>query len=416
VVCFFFSYASADKNPYLDRFYAELVDEVRGRSGLPVEEVAFRDETGLEPGKNWPDELEKALAQCRVFVYLHSPTYFGRPYCGKEFQIFKNRVETHLGSFRGVDGQPSMIQPIHWIPTADLSQTVPKEVCDLQYTHGDYGDDYKNQGLRYLIQTEIRTYEKVKTELAKRIWAAASLDLLPEAKLIIPLDQVESLFPMKQPIQTSRSENENNRNTYGPRYAQFLFVAGHPDELKQTSRKNLTPYGENGGEDWMPYMESLNEDIAAIAQRAIVETGLRYECVRCAKDFDQLRITLERAEETCKIMIVIIDIWTLQLGDYNNVMKQYDRVSFYNCVPIAPWNFEDMESKSNYARLKNLLELTFPAKVDGRGFTDLRMEINSLEQLQEEIIDALSRTRAKILRTAATRMISDDVMPIISAQ
>jgi TIR domain len=90
---YFFSYARADGGRFLNRFYADLREEVRNIAGVAdAESIAFRDVRTIEPGKPWPEQIEGALRSCKVFVYLHTPTFFGRDGCGKEFQAIKDRL------------------------------------------------------------------------------------------------------------------------------------------------------------------------------------------------------------------------------------------------------------------------------------------------------------------------------------
>ena len=80
---FFFSYARDDwKGNYLKSFFEDLTERVRFITGHPAEEVGFRDAQRIELGSNWPLELVNALASCRSFVPIYTPTYFTRLYCG----------------------------------------------------------------------------------------------------------------------------------------------------------------------------------------------------------------------------------------------------------------------------------------------------------------------------------------------
>jgi hypothetical protein len=110
---FFFSYARADLTDYLRAFYLDLKDEVRHQSGLSEEEVGFRDADSIEPGKPWPDKIVQELRSCKVFVYLHSPTYFTREGCGREFRVIRDRLVAAGGL--GADlSEVSCVQPIYW--------------------------------------------------------------------------------------------------------------------------------------------------------------------------------------------------------------------------------------------------------------------------------------------------------------
>jgi TIR domain len=89
---YFFSYARADATPFLEKFYHDLREAVRSKTGVhDPDAVGFRDAQSIEPGSSWLDAIAKALSSCKVFVYLHSPTYFGRDGCGREFEKWNIR-------------------------------------------------------------------------------------------------------------------------------------------------------------------------------------------------------------------------------------------------------------------------------------------------------------------------------------
>ena len=77
---FFFSYARNDwRGNYLKKLFEDLTERVRFVTGHPPDQVGFRDTRSVEFGSNWTDELAQALAECRTFVPVYTPTYFTRP-------------------------------------------------------------------------------------------------------------------------------------------------------------------------------------------------------------------------------------------------------------------------------------------------------------------------------------------------
>jgi hypothetical protein len=42
-----------------------------------------------------------------------------------------------------------------------------------------------------------------------------------------------------------------------------------------------------------------------------------------------------------RIVVAILDPWTLQLPEYYQMMKQFGTKNFWNCVVIIPWNEDD---------------------------------------------------------------------------
>src|SRR5262245_8968775 len=109
---FFLSYARVDGNGYLEKFYADLCEGVRSRTGYRIDDIGFRDESNLQLGVNWSTALVDALTSARVFVALCSPSYFASENCGKEWQTFIHLAEDRRGS------PTADLLPITWTPTA----------------------------------------------------------------------------------------------------------------------------------------------------------------------------------------------------------------------------------------------------------------------------------------------------------
>src|SRR5436305_10416421 len=88
---FFFSYARLDRDPYLKKFYNELVDSVRVNAGGNRGEIGFFDTEDIEPGQEWPAALAAALQTARVFVPVYTPSYFISEFCGREWRVIEER-------------------------------------------------------------------------------------------------------------------------------------------------------------------------------------------------------------------------------------------------------------------------------------------------------------------------------------
>jgi hypothetical protein len=137
---FFFSYARADRSGAgngllraqdagpgnsVDKFYNNLCDEVAALTGLRSVDVGYYDVRNLELGVLWPKELMEALQSALVMVALFSPTYFSRPACGREFQVFRRRHEA-LTKNLGRTTEPRVL-PVLWVRPDITYDAVP--VC-----------------------------------------------------------------------------------------------------------------------------------------------------------------------------------------------------------------------------------------------------------------------------------------------
>src|SRR5438034_8836373 len=110
---FFFSYARANRDQYLDQFYKDLCEEAALKEFWPNHEVGFFDTKSIETGTMWDQELAKALSTCRVLVAICSPDYVNSTYCGKEFQVFHERHQTYQTRHKSAK-QPRFIFPVVW--------------------------------------------------------------------------------------------------------------------------------------------------------------------------------------------------------------------------------------------------------------------------------------------------------------
>ena len=88
--CLFLSYARGDKDPYLERFIDDLNAELCGASKelLDSKTICFRDCADIQVGELWHGALTEVLRTARIFLYLHSPAYFTRSWCGREWSAF----------------------------------------------------------------------------------------------------------------------------------------------------------------------------------------------------------------------------------------------------------------------------------------------------------------------------------------
>ncbi|MBL8744053.1 MAG: TIR domain-containing protein, partial [Myxococcales bacterium] len=141
---FFLSYARGDWDDLLSKFFELLVREVRSLAAIDAAEVAYRDQSNLDIGEHWKDELCAALSQTACLVCILTPTYFTRPYCGREFEFFRRRIA------RFSPGAP-LVLPVLWIPPNIATPPYPAVVTDIQ--HGkDFPAVYAEKGLRAIMR------------------------------------------------------------------------------------------------------------------------------------------------------------------------------------------------------------------------------------------------------------------------
>ena len=117
-------------------------------------------------GAEWPPELTKALATCRVFVPLYSRRYFESDNCGKEWFAFARREVNH-----NARGRPAVnaIVPALW--TSLGRATLPDVAQSIQYHHSDLGERYSTEGFYGImkLQQYRADYQRAVHRLAERI-------------------------------------------------------------------------------------------------------------------------------------------------------------------------------------------------------------------------------------------------------
>ena len=164
---------------------------------------------------------------------------------------------------------------------------------------------------------------------------------------------MQSASAVKSPIPEGCSERIScsSECPYLPlpflRYVQFVFVAGQRTELQlEPRRKWLDCYGPEGGLDWKPYMPEISHEVAILAQTVASAENLRYEVVPLDVGL-QFSDCLKVAEQSNKLVVIIVDTWTLLVKRYYTLMREYDSQNFLNCILVIPWNTKDDETVCN---------------------------------------------------------------------
>jgi len=117
-------------------------------------------------GTEWPTGLLDAMATSQVLVYLLSADYIQSDYCGKELQVFLERVESFRRANPGV--APRFIIPVIWVPI--VASTLPLLLGLIQQADDAFPEDYASKGLESLAKRRDKTaYQSfVDTELPER--------------------------------------------------------------------------------------------------------------------------------------------------------------------------------------------------------------------------------------------------------
>ena len=190
---FFTSYARLDNNKYskLNAVVEGLKERVRAKLGArSTDQVAFFDTRAIKTGAEWEKFLGDALRRSRVLVCFCSPTYFNSPFCAKEFEVFRRRLERAGETYRDA----RVVLPVIW----DIGSEgiwLPQSIQKYQFTDKRFPDRYTMDGLCALkrVKGQRENYVKAIEVLADIITAASSLILPPWSDPII-FDQLPQSF------------------------------------------------------------------------------------------------------------------------------------------------------------------------------------------------------------------------------
>lgn len=396
---FFFSYAQADaeKNPFVKKFHDHLREAVRGLAGEAGREhfVSFKDLSSIEPGKPWTDSITEALRTCKVFVYLHSQTYFGREGCGKEYRVIRDRLERAEGhsDLKGA----AAIQPVFWNETHNLHSSVPPEVLELQYKHEDYGEAYNANGMVRVSRFDNSDYWQVVDALSRRIIDAARNSPLP------PLDKrpdwhaLEPLFPTQAPS-CGADPTRSTPPRGGPTHARFIWIVGKPDELRDL--RDVSSYDLDGRpEEWRMFAPERKDPGRIIAGKAALELNLTYQSDVDPTNGDELLEAVQKANEANMPVVVVVDLWTLHIEQYHTIVRTFEASHSPTCAIVFPWNDADPETSRSKAQLRTKQEEVLPLRFHRKDPDFMFSGVTNSKIFEKMVIERLAYYK-DILRKA----------------
>lgn len=181
---FFLSYASIS-DEYDDQvrvFFSDLVKAVRVFGQLKKNEYSDEDvgflALQMPAGTDWPAELYNKLNSCCVLVCLYSTAYFESEHCGREFQIFRSRLNEYIRA-RGIQPQAQII-PVRWfVPKNFDERLLPTALKRIQYNLSGFDEATNQRGIYYYLSihgNKGSNYHEYVNDLADRITSAAGLN------------------------------------------------------------------------------------------------------------------------------------------------------------------------------------------------------------------------------------------------
>jgi FxsC-like protein len=395
---FFLSYAREDNKSdgLVRKFYEDLCKDISGKIAASPNDVGFFDGAEIEPGALWDQKLASALQQSGVFLAIYSPYYFQKKFCGKEWAVFSSRVEAYAKSLPQAAEFPALMFPVLWQSENYVLQRIPAALGKIQYKYDAYGKAYAEQGLRTMLRNKKfrQQYDDFIPVLADLVIEASQKHKPPALLNLPPLDQVLETFPAQAAAPSSIQQPQDAGAN--PRYVKFIFLAGRRQEL-QPFRASLDPYGESGGE-WRPWLPNPRDEVDLLVQDVIQRERLISEGPIPLDN--ELEKRLEEAENGNKIVVIVVDLWTLRLENYRKLMRDVvDPKQLVNCVIVVPWNPQDAEAVNQRQKLEALLQSTFVRRT-ANDSPDLLTQIDSATKMKDELARKLQYTKSKIIRRA----------------
>ncbi|MEV7152939.1 FxsC protein [Streptomyces sp. NPDC093084] len=325
---FFLSYARrGNSDEFVNRFYDDLVQELRRFGADPAAQPPFRDVEGLGLGSDWARVLGDAVGRCRAFVALYSPAYLNSEYCGREWTAFRERLREYR---QATDIDAPALVPVLWAP---MEGELPDEIARFQYNDAGMGEEYSTHGLMQLLRTDPTgpAYRRVVEKVAERVRIAADRFRLPFTPGL-DLGEVRGLFPV--------AEHQRPAALSAP-HVQVFVAAGIVNALPE-GRHRPEYYGRSPWE-WTPYHPPKHPTITHRAQRMIVDEG--FTCNIEVVD-DRLSSRLHEATANNQISILLVDPWAVRTPAYRDVLAEFDNQHHPTTGLLVPCHDGDEESGS----------------------------------------------------------------------
>jgi FxsC-like protein len=422
---FFFSYARANLDDYLKKFYDDLSAAIREKTGIldKEERVGFFDKT-IELGADWNTAIAEALQECPVMVSAYSPAYFNSQYCGKEWEFFRRRRALHPAA-------PPVIKPVIWIPL-QRGKEPPEAVGSMQYYMDDKAAPHNADGLK-IMRKQYNNYEapydSFISRLANEILDAYDIGL-PKLDPLPALGGLDSAFhpssketgPPPEVI-TQPGPATPARRRSGPKFARFVFIAGDPNEFPQGGRRRDF-YLDSGGVEWKPYYPDT-KPLMIVASEVAGNMNIISEELPFGTNLADL---VREVEQARSLVIIFVDGWTAELPNYKAALNHFDENIYLNCSVFVPWNRDDPQTAGRCDQLMTFVrDEVFPrwsrfAGLEPSIFHDKIYSVDELRVKLEATLRRLQTTLAKSVVESTPkediprRIDSDIPKPILSHQ
>ncbi len=395
---FFFSYARANNDTFLLRFFNDLSQKVRDLRGLKKEApVGFFDQQ-IERGEEWDMKVALALRESKVMVCIYSPAYFLSEECGKEWQVFQMRREKYRQELQAQGAAaptlPPLIKGVVWV--IGMPKSLNPTIKSSQYKSGDPNSDLNKEGLKYILEKIGRKKDEYKQfihELGKEIVQAADAYTLPDLDHLLSYRTVPSAFASQATPAAQKADAAVA--VRAPKRVRFIVVAADPKQFG--AARSADPYLDNGEGEWRPFWPHDKRSILPFVMNAVSdgELGFVGEDVPFGPD---LQKRVEEALEERKIVIILVDRWTVNWKpEYQDILKKFDERNYVNCSVLIPQNDDDADAKQKSAEIEQTLKETFEFRMNhNKDSIFFRYSIGSSDDLRDVLREIVLRIKDRM--------------------
>lgn len=422
---FFTSYAHADssEDDLLRSFYHDLAVELGRTMGLPQQE--FLDAANIASGEDWRRSLEGALGSAKCLLAFYSPSYFNSAECGKEVAAFQERLQRFRND-TGNAGVSSLMVGVLWENKFDISDRIPKSLTDYQYGVPHFQDAVRKDNLAVLNKTvEVRqledrdglrkimqlkdanqTYQQAYIEIVNRyaahIKAVTTNYDLSNYAFTGDYRTLKAAFPVLLSAAEAAVPTPAT-GARGPKYVRVLFIVGKRDSFAGLNdRTNLDGYADDP-QLWQPFLPDADDEIGPIVLGAVASEKMNAEIVSPSTGLDaaMLEQIIDNAARDNKVMVVIIDPWSVFIPTLQSVLKALDRRrTAYGSIFLC-WNEKDPDTAAKGSKLQAQLEEAFENSTQENASLLSEIAFKSLQDLENQLRAKITFIKSRILNRLA---------------
>lgn len=308
--------------------------------------MAFTDGGSLLPGVRWKPELSTALGCARLFIYVRSPQYFQRSFCGKEWSVFESR----LAATKDPVAARRLMVPLHWIPTTYASVRLPTSLVeDTQYTFENFGAAYAKHGLSEMMKADGRPgYSEFLSAFVQYIAKLLTNPALALPELAnVDLDAATDAFAVAlgggAPSQVPTRQLGHARRRAGV----LVVAATREQALAATPRRaTVEPYADDAL-FWAPFAPEHSASVGPLLQQWVGQEGFIMESIGPAD--------LGAAIKERKPVILVVDPWSLAIAEYEQALRESEWIWARNTGAVVVFSPAD----SDLATRDTLFESVF---------------------------------------------------------